>query len=250
LTFIPLSHTDHLNTPRLVANAAGTTVWRWDQQEPFGDSVPDENPSGLGAFEFPLGFPGQYRDKETGNWQNWNRDYAAYLGQYVESDPIGLRGGLNSYIYSYQNALSWSDPLGLAPHPKHKEKCESLRKTIENTAKDIEKRTTDIMFNNELPLLPPYPGAPNSMSVSGHQKIIDDMRNNLQRRNKEYKEKCCDDCDNGSGSQATSTDSSTATTLVVGGAGLACVVVTACILQPQLCPLFVLGAGAAGAAAR
>jgi hypothetical protein len=37
-------HTDHLNTPRLVANSGGTTVWRWDQQEPFGVSVPDENP--------------------------------------------------------------------------------------------------------------------------------------------------------------------------------------------------------------
>jgi hypothetical protein len=22
-------------------------VWRWDQQEPFGVTVPDENPSGL-----------------------------------------------------------------------------------------------------------------------------------------------------------------------------------------------------------
>jgi uncharacterized protein RhaS with RHS repeats len=34
-------HVDHLNTPRLVANAAGQTVWRWDQQEPFGVNVPD-----------------------------------------------------------------------------------------------------------------------------------------------------------------------------------------------------------------
>src|SRR5438552_4830924 len=50
-------HVDHLNTPRLVANASGTTVWRWDQREPFGVSVPDENPSGLGPFEFPMRFP-------------------------------------------------------------------------------------------------------------------------------------------------------------------------------------------------
>lgn len=50
----------HLNTPRLVANQSRQTVWRWDQQEPLGDSPPDENPSGLGVFEFPLGFPGQY----------------------------------------------------------------------------------------------------------------------------------------------------------------------------------------------
>jgi uncharacterized protein RhaS with RHS repeats len=54
-----------LNTPRLVADATGTTVWRWDQQEPFGSNPPDENPSGLGVFDLPLRLPGQYFDKET-----------------------------------------------------------------------------------------------------------------------------------------------------------------------------------------
>jgi hypothetical protein len=68
-------HVDHLNTPRLVANAAGTTVWRWDQWEPFGDNLPNENPSSLGAFEFPLRLPGQYFDKETNLHYNYFRDY-------------------------------------------------------------------------------------------------------------------------------------------------------------------------------
>jgi hypothetical protein len=40
-------------------------VWRWDQQEPFGNNVADENPNGLGAFDLPLRLPGQYFDKET-----------------------------------------------------------------------------------------------------------------------------------------------------------------------------------------
>src|SRR5262249_33602858 len=51
-------HVDHLNTPRLVADAAGTTVWKWDQQEPFGNNVPNENPSAQGAFDLPMRFPG------------------------------------------------------------------------------------------------------------------------------------------------------------------------------------------------
>jgi RHS repeat-associated protein len=74
-------HVDHLNTPRLVANSTGTAVWRWDQQEPFGVNVPDENPSGLGAFEFPLRFPGQYADKETNLYYNYFRDYDAVVGR-------------------------------------------------------------------------------------------------------------------------------------------------------------------------
>lgn len=110
----PISHTDHLNTPRLVADAAGTTVWRWDQQEPFGVSPPDTNPSGLGVFEFPLRHPGQYDDPETGLFYNYFRDcYDPVLGRYCQSDPIGLRGGLNTYLYVSADPLAISDPEGL-----------------------------------------------------------------------------------------------------------------------------------------
>ena len=49
-------HVDHLNTPRLIADDQQRTVWRWDQQEPFGNNVPDENPSGLGSSSFRCGF--------------------------------------------------------------------------------------------------------------------------------------------------------------------------------------------------
>lgn len=105
-------HPDHLNTPRLVADAAGTTVWRWDQAEPFGVNTPDENPSGLGAFDLPLRLPGQYFDKETNNHHNYFRDYDPSLGRYGESDPIGLRGGLNGYVYAF-DPLTQIDSLGL-----------------------------------------------------------------------------------------------------------------------------------------
>jgi YD repeat-containing protein len=67
-------HADHLNTPRLVTNDQQQAVWRWDQQEPFGLNVPDEDPSSLGAFEFALRFPGQYADKETNLYYNYFRD--------------------------------------------------------------------------------------------------------------------------------------------------------------------------------
>jgi len=34
---------NYLNTPRLIADATGTTVWRWDQGEPFGNDVPNND---------------------------------------------------------------------------------------------------------------------------------------------------------------------------------------------------------------
>ncbi len=106
-------HPEHLNTPRLIADSAGTPVWKWDQVEPFGIATPDENPSALGAFEFPVRFPGQYADRETGLYQNWYRDFSSQLGRYLQSDPVGLRGGLNGYEYVYSRPMGLIDPTGL-----------------------------------------------------------------------------------------------------------------------------------------
>jgi RHS repeat-associated protein len=106
-------HVDHLNTPRLVTNDQQQPVWRWEQQEPFGVNAPDENPSSLGMFEFPLRLPGQYADKETSLFFNYFRDYDPSAGLYIESDPIGLGGGLNTYAYVLSDPLRGVDPKGL-----------------------------------------------------------------------------------------------------------------------------------------
>ena len=93
-------YTDHLDTPRLITNAANRTVWEWPL-DPFGAAAANENPSGLGTFAFNLRFPGQYYDAETGLHYNYFRDYDPSVGRYVQSDPIGLKGGLNTYAYAY-----------------------------------------------------------------------------------------------------------------------------------------------------
>jgi RHS repeat-associated protein len=90
-------------------------VWRWDNADPFGLLPPNENPSSLGAFTYNQRFPGQVYDKETNNFYNINRDYDPQLGRYVQSDPIGLNGGINTYSYVGGNPLSYSDPSGRCP---------------------------------------------------------------------------------------------------------------------------------------
>jgi RHS repeat-associated protein len=108
-------HVDHLNTPRLIADSTQKTVWRWDQAEPFGNNPADEDPEAVGvAFDLPLRLPGQYYDAETLLHYNYFRGYDAGVGRYVESDPIGLDGGLNTYNYVGGAPLTGEDPFGLA----------------------------------------------------------------------------------------------------------------------------------------
>jgi RHS repeat-associated protein len=135
-------HPDHLNTPRMIANQQGQTVWRWDNQEPFGSDLPNDDPGNTGnPFVFNLRFPGQYFDRETGLSYNVMRDYDSGIGRYVQADPVGSvlfgnmslnsLGGVGLYpelarslyrpllqynhLYAYVsgNPISKSDPLGL-----------------------------------------------------------------------------------------------------------------------------------------
>ena len=108
-------HPDHLGTPRAITKAAdNAVVWKWENSDPFGANQPNEDPTSSGtAFKYNLRFPGQYYDQETGTHYNYYRDYDPATGRYIESDPIGLRGGISTYAYVGGNPLIYTDPLGL-----------------------------------------------------------------------------------------------------------------------------------------
>jgi RHS repeat-associated protein len=144
-------HSDHLGTPRVVtrstiatgANAPSSatstspgsinkSVWMWNS-DPFGttgstgaggsaNSAPNKNPQlvtgtaaqiAAGTFEQNLRMPGQFEDAETKKFYNYFRDYDASIGRYSTSDPIGLRGGLNTFGYVHQSPNRFADPFGL-----------------------------------------------------------------------------------------------------------------------------------------
>jgi hypothetical protein len=133
---------DHLNTPVQAADGSGATVWTGGF-EPFGGDY-----SGAGDAGIFLRFPGQWQEvswaESSGDTthNNVHRWYGPSTGRYTRPDPINL-GVLGSasrpqefplsalgsyhlamlrtgnpqheqaYLYSAQNPLLFSDPLGL-----------------------------------------------------------------------------------------------------------------------------------------
>jgi RHS repeat-associated protein len=110
---------DHLGTPRAVVDMANRMHWRWDHASPFGATQPDESFVQNNVtlphqrLRMNLRFPGQQYDVETGLHYNYFRDYEPETGRYLQSDPIGLGGGINTYAYVGGNPLRHSDPRGL-----------------------------------------------------------------------------------------------------------------------------------------
>lgn len=102
-------YTDGLGTPRAVTTQSGTLVWDWPyNQNPFGEA-----PASGNGYTLNLRYPGQYFDQEDGLNYNYYRDYEPDAGRYVQSDPIGLGGGISTYAYVGQNPLDTIDPTGM-----------------------------------------------------------------------------------------------------------------------------------------
>ncbi|WP_244150004.1 RHS repeat-associated core domain-containing protein [Xanthomonas sacchari] len=111
---------DHLGTPRAVIDPVrDVAIWRWDLKgEAFGNTAPDQDPDKDGtAFVFDMRFPGQRYDALSGINQNYFRDYEPGTGRYVQSDLIGLSGGISTYSYVFSMPLEMRDASGLVAVP-------------------------------------------------------------------------------------------------------------------------------------
>jgi RHS repeat-associated protein len=99
---------DHLGRPEMLTDDTGTNVvWR-ARLAAFDRHVMLDQVGG-----YHLGFPGQYHDSESGFAYNIFRDYDPATGRYLQSDPIGLLGGTNTYLYARGGPTLLVDPFGL-----------------------------------------------------------------------------------------------------------------------------------------
>ncbi|RKZ76021.1 MAG: hypothetical protein DRR16_30755, partial [Candidatus Parabeggiatoa sp. nov. 3] len=129
---------DHLGTPQELIDSKGKVVWlahyqTWGKVESI-DTAQKE-------VDCPIRFPGQWFDEESGLHYNRFRYYDPQTGRFISPDPIGYKGGLNTYWYA-NNPVNWMDILGLQKLP-----CSifnfslesKLRATLENGSPECQK---------------------------------------------------------------------------------------------------------------
>ncbi|MCX7944747.1 MAG: hypothetical protein N2746_09605 [Deltaproteobacteria bacterium] len=145
-------HTDNILTPEKMTDVTGKVVWEIKKKYPFGNFVFEsylggpygKDRNGDEIYLSPennLRFSGQYYfndramilDKAKGLYYNYNRWYNPDTGRYMEMELIDKMGHIdygnipwikalfittrlnNSYVYSYNNPIRWTDIYGLRP---------------------------------------------------------------------------------------------------------------------------------------
>lgn len=103
--------TNQIGVPVRAEDMRGQEVWR-AHIDPYGDV----NVSPDSKIDIPLRFPGHYFLAELGLHYNRFRYYSPKLARYLQTDPLGIEGGLNLYGYC-SNPLTRVDIDGLANHP-------------------------------------------------------------------------------------------------------------------------------------
>ena len=99
---------DQVGQPQKLLDASATLLW--DRvAHPFGDTYAQVTGS---ETDEPQRFPGQRFEQLTGLHYNYFRDYDPSLGRYIQSDPVGLNGGMNGYLYAKANPYKYIDPTG------------------------------------------------------------------------------------------------------------------------------------------
>jgi RHS repeat-associated protein len=103
-------HHDALGNVVALSNAAGSTVEIYEYSV-FGEVAASDqtNPN-------PFMFTGREFDKETGLYFYRARYYAPEIGRFLQTDPIGYKGGMDLYTYCKNSPWNLTDPLGQDPN--------------------------------------------------------------------------------------------------------------------------------------
>jgi RHS repeat-associated protein len=97
---------DALGSTRLLTDGDGNSTANYGYT-PYGEGTR------AGGSETPFQFTGRENDGASELYYYRARYYNARLGRFIQSDPAGLSGGINTFAYVEGNPMSYVDPYGL-----------------------------------------------------------------------------------------------------------------------------------------
>jgi RHS repeat-associated protein len=104
-----LFHLDGQGNVYLLTNTSGTRRSEY-RYRAYGDRY--VTPVGE-AVQSPFGYKAREEDRETGLVYMRHRYYSPRLERFLNQDPIGIAGGLNTYAFVGDDPVNFNDPLGL-----------------------------------------------------------------------------------------------------------------------------------------
>jgi len=105
---------NHLGSASLELDESASII-SYEEYYPYGSTSYQSGNSTSEVQRKRYRYTGKEKDEESGLYYHGARYYAAWLGRWTASDPIGVEGGINLYQYSNSNPAMFSDPSGNEP---------------------------------------------------------------------------------------------------------------------------------------
>lgn len=105
-------HSDTLGSITEITDTGGNVVKSYKYSS-FGKIESETNPS----LNQPYTFTAREFDQETGLLYYRSRYYDPTIGRFTQEDKIGFAGGINFFVYTWNNPVKFIDPFGEAPAP-------------------------------------------------------------------------------------------------------------------------------------
>ena len=90
----------------------------YEEYHPFGTTAYQAINKKIKAVAKRYRYSGMERDEETNMSCHSARYYLTWLGRWLNTDPIGVNGGINLYCYCLCDPVNFTDQMGKEPIPK------------------------------------------------------------------------------------------------------------------------------------
>ncbi len=110
-------YNNHLSSAWLELNDRAAII-SYEEYHPYGTSAYRASSSNIEVPSKRYRYTGKERDDETGFYYHSARYYAPWIGRWTASDPSGLSGGINAYVYVADCPIGYLDRTGLQKEKK------------------------------------------------------------------------------------------------------------------------------------